>query len=163
SFNRVKHIVPNILRRIDPSIVVGVGLNPSLDTVVVEAASVNIASFRIKDEDGYKADFEAIIEKGPLVEATTMPLKEIYEECTVKRRLRIRVGATIGTYLCNTLGYIIMNWAKRNNKVGGFLHIPPDTDLAMRLGLEHYMSLNEIIEAVKCAIESSVKNAKRLN
>ncbi|MDK2383449.1 MAG: pyroglutamyl-peptidase I, partial [Candidatus Korarchaeota archaeon] len=61
-----------------------------------------------------------------------------------------------GTYLCNAAGYLASLCSSRLRVPGGFLHLPPHTDLAMRLGLPHHRPLGEIVDTVRCVAEASL-------
>jgi len=160
-YNVVKEIVPKYLEERDPSVAIGVGLNPMIRKVAVELASSNLISFEVPDEGGFSTDFDFIEGEGLEVLQTRLPVEKIYRDCVSARALQLRFTLGIGSYLCNVLGYIIMKWAWMKNRVGGFLHVPPDTNLAMRLNLSNFISIDEIVSSVKCVIEKSVEEVKK--
>ncbi len=50
-----------------------------------------------------------------------------------------------------------MKYASENGKLGGFIHIPPHMDLALRQSLANYMSAYELRLGLECIIKESVK------
>jgi pyroglutamyl-peptidase len=152
--------VPRILESVDPTLALGLGLNPRASLVVLEAASANILHYRSPDEEGVRRDAELIDPEGPRVLAPTIDVARAYRGCK-NRGLPVTIGVSIGTYLCNALAYTIERWASQRRRLGGFLHLPPHTTLALRLGLSNYQSLDLIVESVKCVVEESLKALPR--
>ena len=161
SFKRVVSILRTVLEERRPAIVVGLGFAPRASKVVVEIASTNIAYFQAPDVDGYLAEGIEIESGGKLVVETSIPLKDVVEYCTKTLRLPVVPGMSIGTYLCNTAAYIIMSYAERRNAIGGFLHIPPTTDVSMRLRLPSSLPYREVLDAVLCVLRVCVDYARR--
>ena len=152
--------VPRLLENEDPTLALGLGLNPRVNLVVLEAASANILHYRAPDEDGVRREAEPIDPEGPRVLAPTIDVVRAYRACR-DRGLPVTIGVSIGTYLCNALAYTIERWASRRGRLGGFLHLPPHTTLALRLGLPSYQSLDLIVESVECVIEESLEALPR--
>ncbi len=152
----VKELVPKYLNSVDPEVSIGVGLNPNISKVVVELASSNLVSFEKPDEKGYQTLLEYVRGNELRVLKTLLPVEKIHRRCVLERNLPLRFTIGIGSYLCNVLGYLISEWAYENGRVGGFLHVPPHTDLAMKLNLRNFIRINDIVDSVKCVIESSI-------
>jgi len=152
--------VPRILESEDPTLALGLGLNPSVGLVVLEAASANILHYRAPDEEGARREAEPIDPEGPRVLAPTIDVVRAYKACS-GRGLPVTIGVSIGAYLCNALAYILERWASRRGRLAGFLHLPPHTGLALRLGLPNYQSLDLIVESVRCIMEESLEALTR--
>ncbi len=157
SLSYIRQRVVSFLEELRPSIVIGLGMAPKATSILIELGATNIAYFDIPDVDEYKARGEELYTSQPLVVETSLPVKEILIECMERKQLKIRPSLSTGTYLCNALAYTIMSYAKRYGVIGGFLHIPPHTDYAMRMKLENYLPLYEIVEAIKCVINTCIK------
>lgn len=162
SFKHVVSTLRAILEERRPAIVVGLGFAPRASRVVLEIASTNIAYFQTPDIDGYLAEGIEIESGGKLVVETKIPLREVIEHCVKALRLPVVPGMSIGTYLCNTAAYIIMSYAERYNAIGGFLHIPPTTDISMRLRLPNSLPYREVLNSILCVLRICIDYARRM-
>lgn len=156
SLKTVRGLVPRLLGEAKPDMALGVGLAPSARSVLLELAAANHAFFDVGDEDGYRAGGEEVLPGGPPVAHTTIPVARVLRECRAARGLPLRPSVSIGTYLCGALGYTLMRWGMEEGRPAGFLHIPPDTGLAMKLGLPNHLSLRDTIDTVRCVIEATM-------
>jgi len=162
SFKHVVSTLRAILEERRPAIVVGLGFAPRASRVILEIASTNIAYFQTPDIDGYLAEGIEIESGGKLVVETKIPLREVVEHCVKALRLPVVPGMSIGTYLCNTAAYIIMSYAERYNAIGGFLHIPPTTDISMRLRLPNSLPYREVLNSILCVLRICIDYARRM-
>ena len=161
SFKRVVSILRTVLEERRPAIVVGLGFAPRASRVILEIASTNIAYFQTPDVDGYLAEGVEIESGGKLVVETKIPIKEVVERCAKALRLPVVPSVSIGTYLCNTAAYIIMSYAEHYNAIGGFLHIPPTTDISMKLRLPNALPYREVLDSILCVLRICVDYARR--
>jgi pyrrolidone-carboxylate peptidase len=157
SFMKVRENVPKYLKEEDPQIALGIGLNPTVKKVILELASSNLVSFEVEDEEGFKVEFGYVKNDELRVLQTRLPVKRIYEVCAKNKMLPIKPSVGIGSYLCNTLGYLIMEWAWDTKRLGGFVHVPSHTDLALKLGLSNYLDFKTILDSIKCILRETVK------
>lgn len=155
SFKRAINKLHRVINYYKPRIALGIGLAPRINKPTIELVAVNLAHSEYSDIDGYKPFCESLDMKSPFVVSTNLPYRRCLERCR-SRGLRLDIGVSIGTYLCNAIAYTIISKVKSYNGIAGFLHIPPHTDLAMRLGINNYMPLHEIIEVVKCILETII-------
>lgn len=87
-------------------------------TVTPERLALNWIDARIPDNDGAQPTGQRIIASGPEVLWSNiawdkMPLPEGCE-----------LSYSAGVFVCNQLLFQLMDWANRNSKLGGFVHIP---------------------------------------
>ena len=158
SINKAPKILKDKLRILKPDIVIGLGLAPRARNIIIELASANIAHFPdYKDIDGETAWLKLIGSNRIEALSTRLPIFKIMESCCREKGFKISVGLSIGTYLCNIVGYEILRYAHKNSLPGGFIHIPPSTDLALRLGLNNYMPLKEMLQAIKCILVTTIE------
>jgi len=153
SYRYVQTTLPRMLEEERPDIALGIGLAPRATRPVIELVASNVASFRIRDEDGALVGYEYVAGNGLEAVRTTLPVSSVLDECR-RRDLNVAVGVSIGTYLCGIAGYYIMKYAETYRRIGGFIHIPPSTELAMRHGLRNYVPLSTLLETIKCVLET---------
>jgi pyrrolidone-carboxylate peptidase len=158
SLSALRKIVPKLLETVDPAMALGVGLAPSARSALLELAAANYAYFEVEDEGGYKSSGEEVEPGGPRVVHTTIPVEAVMSECKSRRGLPLRPSVTIGTYLCGALGYMLMRWGIEAGRPAGFIHVPPDTGLAMKLGLSNYISLRDAVDSVECILEATLEH-----
>ncbi len=157
SLRRALPMLRGALEEYRPVVAVSTGLHPGANAVLLELAAANTAYFSTSDVDGYRAKLDPLEPGGPPVVSTGLPVKMVVEECAERRGLRLKPSVSIGTYLCNAAGYTVMSYAARAGVPGGFLHLPPSTDIAMKLGLRNMLPYSEILEAVRCVAEVAVE------
>jgi len=158
SIDKAPKILKDKLRILKPDIVIGLGLAPRARNIIIELASANIAHFPdYKDVDGNTAWMKSFDHNNLNVLPTRLPIFKIMESCCKNKGFKISIGISIGTYLCNIVGYEILRYAHKNSLPGGFIHIPPSTDLALRLGLNNYMPLKEMLQAIKCILVTTIE------
>ncbi|MCE4626604.1 MAG: hypothetical protein F7B78_03020 [Desulfurococcales archaeon] len=151
SLDEVKVGLPKMLK--DATIALGVGLDPKATIPRLETAAVNIAHFVIPDVSGNRVEVEEILPGEPLTLPTGLPYGKIYKRCK-DRNLPLRIGLGTGTYLCNTMAYILHYWSSKTSKPAGFIHIPPDTQTTMRIGEEGGIPRWLLREVLHCIIET---------
>ena len=155
SLRVVSEEVPRILRNVSPDIAIGIGLAPRANSVLLELVSANCLHFEIPDIEGRRVQLENVDPHELSIATTTLPIKRIVSKCS--RICRLRPSLSIGTYICNATAYRIMKYASENGKLGGFIHVPPHTDLALRQGMTNYMSTYELKLGLECIIRESVE------
>lgn len=159
SLYSVKARLPVLLRGVDAA--VGLGLDPSARHPRLELAAVNMAHYRVPDVEGRRAILEAIVDGAPLALPTGLPYKTVYEECS-ERGLPLSPGLGTGTYLCNTMAYLLHYWSMETGRPAGFIHIPPDTATVMRVGGGYGVPRWLLLETLTCVL-SAVARELRVN
>jgi pyroglutamyl-peptidase len=147
-----------ILSTTKPKLIIGMGLNPATRFVDIELVSVNQTYFTQPDVDGNIVRLQKILDTGPQVAYTTLPLEKIMCECSEKKLLPIKPSVSIGLYLCNVVAYMIMTYGVEKKIPAGFIHLSPTTINLLRRETGHGIPFSEILEAVKCIIEVSTSD-----
>jgi pyroglutamyl-peptidase len=160
SLRKAPRMLAEKLESLKPSLALGLGLSPRARKVTLELAAVSVAHYPdYPDEDGYKAFYEPLPgAHGLEALETRLPLPDVLSECS-RRNLPLTASLSAGTYLCNAVAYTIHRYAVENKVPGGFLHLPPTTELQLRHNLPHSIPLNIQAETVKCVIETSLRKA----
>ncbi len=134
------------------TLVLGVGLATKATKARLELAAVNLVDY---DEGrfGEKRTLEPVLGGKPFLLPTGLPYRSIIGECR-ERGLDLRPGNAAGTYMCNALAYVLHAWAWNYRRPAGFIHVPPDTGTAMRLGLKNFMPRRELRETLLCIVQT---------
>lgn len=132
------------------SAVVGLGLDPAAREPRLELVASNVAYYR--EPRASKAVFEEVIPDGPLALPTGLPYRRLVEECR-GRGLPLRVGASVGTYMCGAMAYVLHYWSQTRGRPAGFIHVPPDTSTAMKLGLGRWVPAWLLRETMTCVLD----------
>jgi len=98
SLKYVRKNLPEILLKLRPRLIIGLGLHPGANEVILELASYNTAFYTRPDVDGHKAWLEKIVEDGEDVLQTKLPVKEIVNECRRERGLPLKPGLSMGIW-----------------------------------------------------------------
>lgn len=169
--------IEEILREVDPAVVVSLGLWPGEPAIRLERIAINVADFEIPDNEG------ALLEDAPL-DATALPaipsrlpLRAV-ERALLDAGIPARLSNTAGTFLCNATMYAFLraSEALRPGVPCGFVHLPylPEqvsallerakrersVELHQRADLAS-MSLATMLEAVRIVLATSLAAAAR--
>ncbi len=125
SIRRLRQHVDDILREVDPAVVVSLGLWPGEPTIRLERIAINVADFEIPDNDG------ELLTDAPLDAATLpaipsrLPLRAI-ERALLDAGIPARLSSTAGTFLCNATMYTFLQATEsvRPPVPCGFVHLP---------------------------------------
>ena len=177
SATRLRGRIAEVLRELDPIVVIGLGLWPGEALIRIERIGVNIADFEIADNEGTLLVDRPVGDNGPAAFAATLPIRQI-EEALLDAGIPARLSSTAGTFLCNACLYSFLeeSAAARRARLCGFLHLPyVPTQVAEllkamrregRLELHQRadlasMDLAVAVKAVRIALEVSVAEALR--
>ena len=159
SLQRALPLLRKHLEALKPRVVLGLGLAPRARKVTVELAAVSLAHYPdYPDEDGHRAELH-LLDSGLRAYTTRLPLEAV-RTCHGKG-YPVTVSVSTGTYLCNAAAYTIHRYAHHNNAIGGFLHLPPTTELAYRHGLTGTMPLWLELETVKCILRETIRSLRK--
>jgi pyroglutamyl-peptidase len=170
-------IIPAMLAEIDPAVVIGLGLCPNEAVIRLERVAINLADFDIPDNDGLVL-IDAPLDAGAAAARfATLPLRGI-QGALLQAGIPARLSNSAGTYLCNKALYRFLGAIEQTGKAVpcGFLHLPylpaqvaemiAQTQAARSVERQRRpdvasMSLELMIEAVRLALEVTVRDALR--
>jgi pyroglutamyl-peptidase len=174
SFGALRSRIHELLREVDPAVVVSLGLWPGEATIRLERVALNLADFEIPDNDGALLRDDVVAAAAPTALAATLPLRAI-ERALLRAGIPARLSSTAGTFLCNATLYTFLHAAPAGRGVPcGFVHLPylPEQvaalleDLRKEQLLELHqradlasMSLATMVEAVRIVLGVSLAAA----
>jgi len=155
-FGRANLALFDAIDALQPDIVIALGQAGGRSEISVERVALNVDDASMPDNAGQQPLDATIADGGPAAYFSTLPIKAIV------RALRLRgfpagVSQTAGTFVCNHVFYGLMQHAQGRQLKGGFIHVPflPE-QVADRTEPTPSMALNDIIDAVRIAVEVAV-------
>ncbi|UVJ40968.1 pyroglutamyl-peptidase I [Arthrobacter sp. CJ23] len=112
--------------RLNPALVVSLGLAGGRDRISLERVAINCDDARIPDNAGRRPVDAEVVPGGPAAYFSTLPIKAALRALQIAG-IRAEVSQTAGTYVCNHVFYALMHaLASRPQTRGGFVHVPYD-------------------------------------
>ncbi|NJE54425.1 pyroglutamyl-peptidase I [Thermococcus sp. 21S9] len=156
SFNRVREILPRLITKERPDIVLLTGQAGGRPNVTVERVAINVMDSTMPDNDGFKPEDEPVFEGAPDAYFATIPIKEVVKALR-KAGIPAGVSNTAGTYVCNTAMFTALHTiavAGMETKAG-FIHVPFSHAQALEKPRPS-MAQETINEAIRKALEMLV-------
>jgi pyroglutamyl-peptidase len=133
------------IARIQPDIVLSVGLAAGRYDITVERVAVNLADARIADNSGEQPVDQELTTGGVAAYFSTLPVKE-----TVAAIRGTDVAASLsysaGTYVCNAVMYHTLRVTADGSTQAGFIHIP---DV---YAVDSKMTLEDVVTGLRAAV-----------
>ncbi len=123
----------NLKTRIDafnPDVVICFGLAENREQMEFENLAVNIINAKIPDNNGEQPEHERINRIGADSYLSTLPIAGFSEALNT---ISIESGTSqnAGEYVCNYLFYKLMESNQESERLCGFIHIPPLSELSL--------------------------------
>jgi len=150
SFNSCFEILKLKMNEFKPDIIIGTGLASSRREITIERIAINTIEARIADNDGNQPVQNYILEESSDGLFSQLPIHAMVLN-GLKDNLPVAISNTAGTYVCNYLMYMIVNYAKNYNLKGGFIYLPPSKEINQD-GLEMTLITKAVAKMLK-AIE----------
>jgi pyroglutamyl-peptidase len=153
--NLLPGAVDSTLRSVTPDIVISLGLAAGRPGISLERVALNVLDFGQADNAGVRIDRGQIIEGGPLVYESLLPL----ERCHVRLStagIPSEISNTAGLFLCNELMYLLLHHIESTGgpRMAGFVHVPYSSDyVARQPRLSPSLPLSMMVEAVGYIVE----------
>jgi len=157
SFKRVREILPRLISRERPDIVLLTGQAGGRPNVTVERVAINVMDSTMPDNDGFKPEDEPVFEGAPDAYFATIPVKEVVKALR-KAGIPAGVSNTAGTYVCNTAMFTALHTIAVSGMEAraGFIHVPFSHAQALEKPRPS-MAQETINEAIRKAVESLVE------
>ncbi|GAB6136534.1 pyroglutamyl-peptidase I [Thermococcus prieurii] len=156
SFKRVREILPRLISKERPDIVLLTGQAGGRPNVTVERVAINVMDSTMPDNDGFKPEDEPVFEGAPDAYFATIPVKEVVKALR-EAGIPAGVSNTAGTYVCNTAMFTALHTiavAGMETKAG-FIHVPFSHAQALEKPRPS-MAQETINEAIRKALEMLV-------
>ena len=125
SFAEIAAVAEGLVRDLNPSVIVSIGLWPGEPVIRIERIGMNVADFEIPDNLGQIVSDVSVVSNGPAAKLATLPVRAI-EQALLDAAIPARISNTAGTFLCNACLYSFLTAAevKREAVAVGFVHVP---------------------------------------
>ena len=147
-YEKAEEILQNLIKKYEPSIILCTGLEYNARKINVERIAINLKSIYVDEKWN---GIEIINGSAPFILFSNLPVGKIVNEIR-SNDIKARQSFFAGTYLCNYVFFIMLNYALHRNedvKVG-FIHFPP-----LKQQAEYGMDIEEMMKAVEISIECS--------
>jgi len=145
------------MARLQPQLVVSLGLAGGRHEITPERVAINIDDARIPDNAGGQPIDEAIAGEGPVAYWSTLPIKAIVRDLRTAG-VPATVSNTAGSFVCNHVFYALMHALAQGGQSarGGFVHLPLLPQQAVhRPGLPS-MALSTQIEGIQQLLRTAL-------
>jgi pyroglutamyl-peptidase len=123
-FGESASALTDAIDRLNPDIVVCVGLAGGRGRISIERVAINCDDARIPDNKGQRPIDEEVIPGGPAAYFSSLPIQAALRDLQIAG-IRGEVSQSAGTYVCNHLFYALMHsLASKPGIRGGFVHVP---------------------------------------
>ncbi|MDB5889540.1 MAG: pcp [Polaromonas sp.] len=151
--------------RVQPVLVICVGMADSRHGFSVEQVAINLSDARIPDNQGHQPLDEPAVAGAPAAYFSTLPVKAIVQTLQ-DAGLAAEVSYTAGTFVCNHVFFKLMHSLSGSRQKGqavrgGFIHVPGpgSADAPADLSIDQLMRGLRL--AVECALITPVYCAVR--
>lgn len=141
------------IEEIKPDAVISLGLAGGRYKITPERIAVNVKD-GAADNQGHTPVDETIQLDGDPGYFSTLPIRLMVDEL-IKEGFPATISNTAGTYLCNSVMYEALHYAKTNNlnMLSGFIHIPASHELAIKHGKIPSWSHADLKQSIEICIE----------
>lgn len=156
-FHKSIEILEKLIIDENPDIIICIGQAGGRFDISLERIAINIDDARIKDNEGNQPIDAIIYEDGENAYFSKLPIKRMARKIR-EAGIPASISNTAGTFVCNHIMYGLLYLI--NNKYpsirGGFIHVPYLPEQVLSKGNLPSMSLDNIREGLKLAIEAAI-------
>ncbi|HEC89651.1 MAG TPA: pyroglutamyl-peptidase I [Thermoplasmatales archaeon] len=144
-FNESSSIAIKEINRINPYMVISLGLSPKAKSIEIEVFAYNLEWDPFSDKPLYS--FKPVIPSAPFVEKTNIDVLSTYSKIK-ENGIPTSISLSPGFYVCNSLFYNLL-WYKEDNNLSmkvSFIHLPM---------IDDEFTVDDLIESASIAIEDN--------
>ncbi|MDR3003050.1 MAG: pyroglutamyl-peptidase I [Acidovorax sp.] len=157
-FGDAMAVLDEALARLQPTLVISLGLASGRSDITPERVAINIDDARIPDNAGNQPVDEAVVDKAPAAYFSTLPIKAMVRNLR-EAGIPAAVSNTAGTFVCNHVFYALMHRLARRAAPGvrgGFIHIPALPQQAAKMPGMASMALETQVKGMREAIRTTM-------
>lgn len=126
AFGRAETEVSKLIRQLNPTSTLMLGLNAAADTLRFEQVALNLDHANKSDNDGDVRSFSKIREDGPVGYWSGLPF-EVLQASVSAFEETLNLSHDAGGFVCNHVFYVVSDLIAREFRQGraGFIHVPP--------------------------------------
>jgi len=160
-FRTAIEVVAREIERLEPSIVLSLGLAGGRAAMSVERVAINVDDARIDDNAGQAPLDEPVASGGPAAYFATLPVKAMVAAMR-EADVPAQVSNTAGTFVCNHLMYGVLHFLAASGRPAraGFIHVPWLDSQALARPAEPSMALGTMVRGVEAALAAALENAQ---
>jgi pyroglutamyl-peptidase len=160
-FEKSQQELKAAIDELKPVLVLAVGQAGGRTELCFEKVAINFIDARIADNAGQQPVGMPVITDGPTAYFTTLPIKAMVNSLK-QQGIPAAVSYTAGTYVCNTVFYVLMHQLKDQPKVrAGFLHIPYAPGQAVGKAVAS-MPVDMVVNALKLCLPVALQTTEDL-
>lgn len=154
--------------RVSPGAIVSCGLWPGRTAITPERVGINakdtMAEDPITDNKGRRPVDEPINPEGPDALFSMLPYRRIVENL-MAAGIPSFVSNTAGSYICNNTLYGLVDHIRRNDLpiVGGFVHFPASTEMAVEKPAMPSLPMGMMVEALRIVLHTTIEGTTERN
>ncbi|MFW9929898.1 MAG: pyroglutamyl-peptidase I [Candidatus Thorarchaeota archaeon] len=157
-YKRLPLVIDNLFLEHSPDIIIMMGIAAGSPKMRLEKVAINEVTAKVHYNSGEKPIDEPIINNGQNAFFSKLPVNDLSKNL-IDHGIPAEISYSAGTFACNQAFYYLMHKinsnTKRNNVLGGFVHLPLTPDMAAKVIDKKYPSMNfdQMVLAVKIIIE----------
>ncbi|ASJ06232.1 pyroglutamyl-peptidase I [Thermococcus pacificus] len=157
TFGGVREILPRLIVKERPDVVVLTGQAGGRPNITVERVAINVMDSKMPDNEGFAPEDEPVFEGAPAAYFATIPIKAIVKALR-EEKIPASVSNTAGTYVCNTAMFTALHTiaVAGMETRAGFIHVPFSHEQALDKPRPS-MAQETINRAIKRAVEVSIE------
>lgn len=163
-FGDAMAVLDEALTRLQPTLVISLGLASGRSDITPERVAINIDDARIPDNAGKQPVDEAVVDKAPAAYFSTLPIKAMVRNLR-EAGIPAAVSNTAGTFVCNHVFYALMHRLAHRAAPGvrgGFIHIPALPQQAAKMPGMASMALETQVKGMREAIRTAMTTKEDL-
>lgn len=163
AFRDAIEVVAGEIERLDPGVVLCLGLAGGRPALSVERVAINVDDARIPDNAGARPVDEPVAAGGPAAYFATVPVKAMVAAMREAEAPAV-LSNTAGTFVCNHLFYGVLHYlaASGRDARAGFIHVPWLESQALARPGEPAMALATMARGVEAAIAAALEGGPDL-